>query len=389
MTQRRLGWLDALRGYAALVVVCFHLSPSVLGPDRHMAIYRHIDLGKYGVLLFFLVSGYVIPLSLERHGSLRRFFLGRLFRIYPAYLATIGAAALLGAWHGGLLAHAGMLLDPLGQRGAVRVFWTLSYEMIFYLVVAGLFAWRLHRHSAWWAGGLALTALVLGPVLPDGLLGSGRTVAAALLLAIGASVGGHLAGRHRIAGAAGIAFLLLPALNGHPTAQSTVAGSRQALLLLAVLFAGTVVYRAQHGGLGRRPAAVALTVVAAALVLAQPAHAIWAATVAAVAGTFAVAFAVRHRPMPRLLRFLGTVSYSLYLTHVLVLLVVGRMLPGLADRPVPVRLAAGLAALALALAVAWTAYRTIERPAQRLGRRIAIERAAPRTRRGENVGASV
>jgi peptidoglycan/LPS O-acetylase OafA/YrhL len=388
MTQR-LGWLDALRGYAALVVVCFHLSPSVLGPDRHMTIYRHIDLGKYGVLLFFLVSGYVIPLSLERHGSLRRFFLGRLFRIYPAYLATIGAAALLGAWHGGLLAHAGMLLDPLGRRGAVRVFWTLSYEMIFYLVVAGLFAWRLHRHSAWWAGGLALTALVLGPVLPDGLLGSGRTVAAVLLVAMAVSVGGHLAGRHRIAGAAGIAFLLLPALNGHPTAQSTVAGSRQALLLLAVLFAGTVVYRAQYRGLGWRPAAVALTVVVAALVLGQPAHAVWAATVAAVAGTFAVAFAARHRPMPCLLRFLGTVSYSLYLTHVLVLLVVGRMLSGLAYRPVPVRLATGMAVLALALAVAWTAYRTIERPAQRLGRRIATERAAPRTRRGENVGASV
>jgi peptidoglycan/LPS O-acetylase OafA/YrhL len=379
MTQRRLGWLDALRGYAALVVVCFHLGPSVLGPARHMAIYRHIDLGKYGVLLFFLVSGYVIPLSLERHGCLRRFWIGRLFRVYPAYLATIAAAALLGIWHGGFPAHASMLLDPLGQRGAVRVFWTLSYEMIFYLVVAGLFAWRLHRHSGWWAAGLALAAVVLGPVLPDGLLGSGRSLAWGLLALMAVSIGGHLAGRHRLAGVAGVLFLLLPALNGHPTDRSTVTGSRQALLLLAVLFAGTVVYRAQHGGLGRRPAAVALAVVAAALVLGQPAPARWALTVAAVAATFAVAFAARHRPMPRLLRFLGTISYSLYLTHVLVLLMVGRMLPGLADRPAPVRLAAGVAALALALAVAWTGYRTIERPAQRWGRRIATERATART----------
>ena len=67
---------------------------SVLGTERHLAIMRHIDLGKYGVLLFFLVSGYVIPMSLERHGSLRRFWIGRLFRIYPAYLAAI---ALVGA----------------------------------------------------------------------------------------------------------------------------------------------------------------------------------------------------------------------------------------------------------------------------------------------------
>ena len=52
----RLGWLDALRGFAALTVVWFHLSPVVLGPERHLRIHHHIDLGKYGVLLFFLVS---------------------------------------------------------------------------------------------------------------------------------------------------------------------------------------------------------------------------------------------------------------------------------------------------------------------------------------------
>jgi peptidoglycan/LPS O-acetylase OafA/YrhL len=389
MTQRRLGWLDALRGYAAVAVVGFHFSPSVLGLDRHMAIFRHFDLGKYGVLLFFLVSGYVIPMSLERHGSLRRFWLGRLFRIYPAYLATIGVAALLGAWHGSVLAHATMLLDMLGERGSVRVFWTLSYEMIFYLVVAGLFAWRLHRHSAWWAAGLAVAGLALGPALPDGLFGSSRMVAAVLLLLMAGGIAGHLAGRHGIAGAIGIGFLLLPALNGHPTAQSKVAASWQGLLLLAVMFAGTVIYRAQHGRLGRQPAAAALAVVAAALVLANPAHEVWAATVAAVAVTFAVAFAARHRAMPRLLRFLGTVSYSLYLTHVLVIMVVGWLVPGLADRPIAVRLAVSVAFLALALTVAWTSYRLIEVPGQRLGRWLATERAASRTARGENVGASV
>jgi peptidoglycan/LPS O-acetylase OafA/YrhL len=269
------------------------------------------------------------------------------------------------------------------------VFWTLSYEMIFYLVVAGLLAWRLHRHSAWWAAGLAMAAVVLGPALPDGLLGSGRTVAAALLVLMAVGVGGHLAGRHRLAGAAGIGFLVLPAVNGHPTASSTVAGSSQALLLLAVLFAGTVIYRVQHGGLGRWPAAVTLAVVAAALVVAQPRHALWAATVAAVAGTFTLAFAARRRPMPRLLRFLGTVSYPLYLTHVLVLLVVVRLVPGLAGRPAGVRAAAGVAVLALALAVAWAMHRAIEQPGQRLGRWIATDRAAARTGRGENVGATV
>jgi peptidoglycan/LPS O-acetylase OafA/YrhL len=400
MTAARLGWLDGLRGWAALTVVCFHLSPSILGPDLHLAVYRHVDLGKYGVLLFFLVSGYVIPMSLERHGSLRRFWVGRLFRIYPAYLVTIAVVVLLGAWHGGadaVLGHATMLLDPLGLRGAVRAFWTLSYEMIFYLVVAGLFAWRLHRHSAAWAIGLATTALVAGRSLPDGLFASaatGRLVTAAVLLVLVAgSIAAYLAGSRRTAGAIGIGFVLLPALDGHPSAYSTVAGSGQGLLLLAVMFAGTVVYRAQHGALGRRPAALALAVVAGCLVVAQPGHARWAATVAAVAVTFAAAYAWQQRPIPRGLSFLGRVSYSLYLLHVIGLMLLGRLLPGLAGRGVGERLAAGLAFLVVALMAAWVTYRTVEVPGRRIGRqvchRLATQRGVAGAGRGENVGARV
>jgi peptidoglycan/LPS O-acetylase OafA/YrhL len=393
MTPSRLGWLDGLRGYAALVVVCFHLSPSVLGPGPHQAIFRHIDFGKYGVLLFFLVSGYVIPMSLERHGSLRRFWIGRLFRIYPAYLAAIAVAVAIGMWHGGVLAHATMLLDPLGLRGAVRVFWTLSYEMIFYLVVAGLFAWRLHRHSGWWASGLALLALLAGPSLPDGLF-AGRWTAAVLVVLVAGSVAAHLAGLHRTAGVVGICFVLLPALNAHPTARSTVVASWQGLLLLAVLFAGTVVHRAQHGSLRPLPAGLALGVVAACLIAASPAHALWAANTGAVAATFALAYAGRNRPIPRVLGFLGRVSYSLYLLHIPVLILLVRLVPGLADRPVGVRIAVGGAFVALALSVAWAGYRLVELPGQRAGRALAArfaatERAAARTGRGENVGASV
>jgi peptidoglycan/LPS O-acetylase OafA/YrhL len=178
-------------------------------------------------------------------------------------------------------------------------------------------------------------------------------------------------------------------VNSHPTARSTVTGPAQGLLLLAVMFAGTVVYRMQHDGLGRRPAAAALAAVAAASVLVSPGPARWAATGSAVAITFAGAFLARNRPVPRLLAFLGTISYSLYLSHVLVLQAVGRLVPGLAYRPVPVRLVAGLAVLASALALAWAAYRWIEVPGQRIGRLLATERAAARTARGVNVGASV
>jgi peptidoglycan/LPS O-acetylase OafA/YrhL len=428
MTKPRLAWLDALRGFAALTVVGFHLSPLVLGNERHLAIMRHIDFGKYGVLLFFLVSGYVIPMSLERKGDLRSFWIGRLCRIYPAYLAAIALVAVLAAagllrWQAslraetvtGVLAHVTMLPDLVGVRGAVRVFWTLSYEMTFYLVVSGLFALRLHRHSGWWASGLALVALLAGSVLPDGLLGGTfadrRMLAAALVVAVGLVVLAFVTRRFPLlAGAGGIAFVLLPAVNGHPTPNSTVISSWQGLLLLAVMFAGTVVYRAQHGQVGRWPATVALTVVALSVIgahwthLGNPtAHRVWVANVAAVILTFLFAYLMRDRAVPGVLTWLGQISYSLYLLHAIVLFLIPRAVPDLGTRTAAVRVAAGLAYLIVVLALAWVSYRIVELPGQALGRRLTArlapwpvsgphlttQRAAPRTGRGENARESV
>lgn len=401
-TAPRLGWLDALRGYAALVVVLFHLSPSVLGPELHHAIYRTIDFGKYGVLLFFLVSGYVIPMSLEKHGSLRRFWIGRLFRIYPAYLfaavvliactATV-PAVLRGETFSSVLGHASMLSDPLGLRGALRVFWTLSYEMVFYLMVAGLFAWRWHRHSGWWASGLAAVAVLAGPRLPDGLFSAGytsrRVTAVVLLVLVVACIAGFLTGRTRVAGLIGIGFVLLIALNAHPTGKSTAASSQQGLLLLAVMFAGTVVYRAQHGQLDRRAAAIALSVTTVAVG--------WAAvaplTAAAVVVTFAIAFAMRARAVPRVLVWLGSISYSLYLLHAIVLKLGARIVPDLDGRPIEIRLVVGTLMVAVSIGVAWLSFRAVELPAQSLGRRIdkilGTQRAVAGTGRGENRTRSV
>ncbi|MFC7274723.1 acyltransferase family protein [Paractinoplanes rhizophilus] len=419
----RLAWLDALRGYAALVVVLFHLSPKVIGTGPHLAIYRHFDAGKYGVLLFFLVSGYVIPMSLERHGSLRRFWIGRLFRIYPAYLAAIALVAILAgagwlAWPVALrqetwasvLAHATMMNDLVGLRGAVRVFWTLSYEMVFYLIVSGLFVLRWHRRSAWWASGLAIVALAGGAALPDDLLGATfadrRATAAVLLLVTGLSVLAYLKDRLvPAAGVAGIALVLLPALNGHATKQSTVIASWQGVLLLAAMFAGTVVYRWQHRQIGGREAAFALTVVALGMIGAHWTHLgtsaalrLWLATVGAVTVTFLFAYAMRNRTVPLVFTWLGRISYSLYLLHVIGLMLLSRVLPDLGTRGWEFRVAAGLAYVAASLVVAGIAYRMVEKPGQRLGRKIAArlgprpapasllatQRAAPGTGRGEN-----
>ena len=102
--------------------------------------------------------------------------------------------------------------------------------------------------------------------------------------------------------------------------------------------------------------------------------------VSAVGGTFALAHALRHRPVPAVLTRLGAVSYSLYLLHLLVL--------GLAVRLTGDPLIVTLVFVAGTLSVAWLAHRWVELPGQALGRRIgerfpviniATEGGTPRT----------
>src|SRR4051812_44645930 len=267
----RLAWLDALRGFAALVVAYFHLQSYTL--DRPAAVFDGwLDLGRYGVLLFFLVSGYVIMMSLERYGSLRRFWVGRIFRIYPAWLLTALLMAVVVAAGvrplGGILrenpeaavlGHATMLQELLGLPSFVNVFWTLSYEMVFYLLISGLFVLGLHRRCAWWAVGLAVTALVAGRLLPNDLFTGGAenlaVLSAAVALVLAGTVAAYVSGRRTaavVAAVAGIGMVLLPALNGgaHPDSHAP-GGSWRALSFLTLMLARTGVYAPQQGPLSR------------------------------------------------------------------------------------------------------------------------------------------
>src|SRR5690348_14184757 len=76
----RLGFLDAARGLAALLVLACHGLGPVPGAAR---------LGQVGVLLFLIVSGFIIPASLEQGGSNATFWLRRFFRLFPLYWLSI------------------------------------------------------------------------------------------------------------------------------------------------------------------------------------------------------------------------------------------------------------------------------------------------------------
>jgi peptidoglycan/LPS O-acetylase OafA/YrhL len=189
-----------------------------------------------------------------------------------------------------------------------------------------------------------------------------------------------------------------------------VIASWQGLLLLAVMFAGTVVYRWQHGQIGRAAALLSLTTVAVGVVGAHWTHLgttaalrVWLANAGAVAVTFGLAYAIRNRPVPGVLTWLGRISYSLYLLHAVVLFLIPRVIPHLGTQPWPIRVGAGLAYLGIVVGLATLAYHMVELPGQRLGRRLTArpapgpgpegrfttQRASPDTGRGENARQSV
>jgi peptidoglycan/LPS O-acetylase OafA/YrhL len=391
----RMAWLDVLRGVGALVVTYAHLGVFLnLGLDE---VSRLFDVGRFGVLLFFLVSGYVIPMSLERHGSLRRFWVGRLFRLYPAWLLAIAAmAVLIRADIAPLLrpiadnpvaavfGHLVMSQELVGLPGLLSVFWTLSYEMLFYLLVSALFVLGLHGRETAVAAGLAVAALLGVRTLPAELLtgtATGRLVAAVVTFVVfGLSIAAYLSGRRGpalAAAVAGLGCLALPVLNGGAGSIPHSAGSWQALTYLAVMFSGTVIHAAHRGRVRPRVAAATLAVVFVAALLAGLWHAgldrndvRWAGTLIGVAATFAVAYLLRHRPMPRWATWLGQISYSLYLLHFVALFPLAAKTPGLSDGGIVHHTILAAGYLALVLLASHLSYTLVERPGQRLGNRV-------------------
>lgn len=149
----RLAELDALRGIAALMVVLYHFTAEAAKQDL---VSIQVTWGGLGVQLFFVISGFVIVLTLNRGKSVADFVVSRFARLFPAYwlacLVAIGVASVVG-WSGKpleVLASAfnfTMFQGFVGLPSLSGVFWTLHIELAFYAFIAFLFANGWYRHA--------------------------------------------------------------------------------------------------------------------------------------------------------------------------------------------------------------------------------------------------
>jgi peptidoglycan/LPS O-acetylase OafA/YrhL len=395
---RRLAWLDALRGFAALCVVFDHGTTLLLQGSRDV-LYHVMNFGQYGVFVFFLVSGYIVPASLERKGSVRSFWVSRAFRLYPMYLVAIALSALAyytrygtisGAEHhplASVTSWAVMLPNLLTGTNVPNVTWTLSYEMVFYLLLAALFSWNAHRRSGTYALTSATGALALGGILPMGALAAWAGTAGGngqLALILGADVlvlaGIFLAATERgpltRIGATAAALCALVLLLVNQTYPYPWSG----LSILALMFTGTLIYRAEQGQVRARTAAVVTVAVLAETVAAGLWHgwgyggqwrAQWVSSVLLAAATFGLAMAIRKFRIPNGLAWLGLVSYSVYLLHPLVFNVYRQIPVFHRSHSLGVQLLLAAGILAAILAVSAGGYYGVEKPMQRLGRTVA------------------
>lgn len=335
-SQARIREIDACRGIAALSVAVAHLWL------HYDLIYGYDDFSPQAaahpvlvtlasrapVCFFFLISGYVISLSVDASQSALRFLASRIARLYPAYWAAVALTTSVIALAPGLgselligqvAVNLVMIQNWFGAANIDPGYWSLAHEAMFYALMAAAFPLvarnpkGLAQFSGVW---LAVSALAYA-VAPD-------TVAKTPILS-------------------------------------------QALLY-APFFIGGVGFRLWSSG--ERTAFVAILIVAslAASATRIPVFGLPVATALFVAFFAIVSGRAKFLAIPPLL-FLGRVSYPLYLTHLApgyaVILAVESL-----GAPSVVSLGAGLLA---ALICAFLVHKFVETP----GRRAVLKFADP------------
>ena len=147
----RIKELDALRGLAAFAVFLFH--------------FQLFDYGYLGVHLFFIISGFVIFLTAKSVKKPSDFVIARFSRLYPTYwVCLLLTFAVLYVGRGDvtfsqLAYNLTMFQAFLGEKNVDGAYWSLTEELVFYVIVFAALMLGLINRVKLWTGGMLLLAL--------------------------------------------------------------------------------------------------------------------------------------------------------------------------------------------------------------------------------------
>lgn len=374
---RRLAFLDALRGLAALYVLAFHLI--FLGGAPLPPIGGTLLLtGPAAVNIFFMISAMSLCASSgdadAGPGARRRFWMRRFWRVVPLFYAvTIWqclrlAGSPFSPSAGAVLANLTLAfgLMPAYYQAIAMAGWTVGVEILFYAV----FPWLLKATrrpaglaTAWLAS--AALAYAAGPVMallaPLGLaenLGQ-RYAIDSLLVRLPLFVTGMICFRiYSIA----IQGKLLPRALG-----------RVALVLSALGVCAWAGWEARFLVVTQTaPRLAPFASEAATHQLAQ--CALWGVLI------LGLAIAPTRLLVNRFSLYFGMVSYSTYLLHcpiILALRPVFARIGGTGLHPGITFFADAAVTLGVVAAAAWLSFRLVEAPGMRVGRYVAMRPDAP------------
>jgi len=156
--EDRLTQLDILRGITCLWIVLFHYTARFNFYDNQPLCW-HINLPfAYDVVhLFFIISGFVIFMMLEKTKRPFDFLVSRFSRLFPMFWLTILGASTLILWfkipdsalvtlRTGLI-NATMVPSFFNVQYIDGVYWTLEIEFVFYAIMFSIVMFRSLRHT--------------------------------------------------------------------------------------------------------------------------------------------------------------------------------------------------------------------------------------------------
>ena len=314
-----------MRGLAAVSVVFYHIAPQFI--ETYVT-------GMAPVVMFFVLSGFVLARSLQNDPNALRFFRHRVFRLLPAAAATVLLLTLLhytlGFYVGYLTSFdpLNVLLNALMIRSDINgVMWSMTVECFATPLIlwSALICTRGQITPLWILIVILFGLSFVGPYIH--LLGGFTNLSPLYAFIIGVLM------HHR--GGALVARL-------GPRAGALLTFAAFALFLFCAL-------RKQNSIL------IMLECTSASILIIMIAF-----------RDQIFAFRILDAPI---VRFYGRISYSFYLLHPIGIAIAFRVLDT-NSLPVGAAIAAtGLTAVAVTTAMAWPSWRLIEKPLVALGKR--------------------
>ncbi|MGE8048837.1 acyltransferase family protein [Pseudomonas monteilii] len=332
------------------VVASYIHAPVVEGPSSSMIYWLTIptfNYGPFGVSIFFLISGFVIPFSLNRLEP-AKFLVARFLRIYPTYIVAslimLGLVYLSSRYWGQafampwdrLIANLLLLQGNAHYPSIDMVNWTLAIEIKFYIIAALLYR-----------------SIKAGNTLPIILF-------AVAVLAACEALPGLLAG-----------WDLRPGL---------VDSLKTELMCVIFMFIGTGFYHHYTGTYTLRKLLAYITILMTVFLICWP-HTDWIVQMPSVPQNYVYGFLVfalsymmkgYFRPFAPL-DFIANISYSIYVTHSIIGYLSIRILM---DRGLSFPVS-GLLTLGFVLTLAYALHRLVEVPTMKMGKAIFKHKARP------------